>query len=385
MKALLSSALPVLLLALSISGCGGVGGSRSPSSQPPSTSPIKNVIVVVMQNRSFDHLFGTFAGVDGVRAGVPGYSQKNGKGETVTPRLLQQTTVSDLPHGREEYLRVWNSGGMDRYALHNGDISLGYYDATTPGVDRLWSWAQQYALADRFFTSVMSSAPSNQLFMVAASDNNFPFSVHPFYGPCNTETTTPAPYTFRNLGDQLTEAGISWGWYQEHLWDCANGYIPQQNPFQYFTSTHESPSLRDYSRFLQDLTSGTLPAVSFVQPGPSESTHPSGGSITNGLNWLDGLIRQIQASSVWPGVALIVLWDESGGWWDHVPPPQVDQEGYGMRVPLLVISPHAKRNYVSHVQLDNVSVLKFIQENWGLPPLNSRNQAATGLDDLFAF
>jgi phospholipase C len=131
--------------------------------------------------------------------------------------------------------------------------------------------------------------------------------------------------------------------------------------------------------------SGTLPAVSFVQPNPRNSTHPAAGSITEGLMWLDDLIKQVQASPVWPGVALIVIWDESGGWWDHVPPPQVDQEGYGMRVPLLVISPHAKRNYISHTQMDNVSVLKFIQETWGLTPLNTRNQASSGLNDLFSF
>lgn len=366
-------------------GCGGVAGTKPQPTPKPSVSPIKNVIVVIMQNRSFDHLFGTFPGADGIRPGVPGYSQLNAKGATVSPSLLQDTAVHDLPHGREEYLRVWNSGAMDKYALYNGDVSLGHYDGTTPGVDRLWSWAQQFALADRFFTSVMNSAPSNQLFMTAASDNNFPFSVQPFYGPCNTDATAETPYTFRNVGDQLTEKGVSWAWYQEHLWDCANGYIPQQNPFQYFTSTHDSRNLRDFSQFRQDLAAGTLPAVSFVQPGPSDSTHPSSGPVTNGLLWLDELIQQVQSSSAWPGVALIILWDESGGWWDHVPPPQVDQEGLGVRVPLLVISPHAKRNYISHVQMDNVSILKFIQENWQLPPLNPRNQSATSLKDLFSY
>jgi phospholipase C len=338
-----------------------------------------------MQNRSFDHLFGTFPGADGIRSGVAGYSQKNAKGVTVSPMLLHQATLHDLPHGRDEYLRVWNSGAMDKYAAYNGDVSLGYYDGTTPGVDRLWSWAQQYALADRFFTSVMSSAPSNQLFMTAASDNGFPFSIQPFYGPCNTEAPAPAPYTFRNVGDQLTEKGVTWGWYQEQFGKCDEGYASQQNPFQYFTSTHDSANLRDYSQFQQELMSGTLPAVSFVQPNPRNSTHPAAGSITEGLMWLDDLIKQVQASPVWPGVALIVIWDESGGWWDHVPPPQVDQDGYGMRVPLLVISPHAKRNYISHTQMDNVSVLKFIQETWGLTPLNTRNQASSGLNDLFSF
>ncbi len=379
----LSAVIP-LAIAVLLTACGGVAGP-SPQQDKAATATVKNVIVVVMQNRSFDHLFGTFPAVDGIRPGVAGYTQKDAKGATVSPMLLTETSVADLPHGRDEYLRVWDSGAMDKFALYNGDVSLGYYDSSTPGVDRLWSWAQQYALDDQFFTSVMSSAPSNQLFMVAASDNDFPFSVQPFYGPCNTEATAKAPYTFTNLGDQLSQKGVSWAWYQEPLWDCAAGYIAQQNPFQYFTSTHDSPNLRDYSRFSQDLASGTLPAVSFVQPAPIHSTHPGSGSITDGLEWLDSFLLQVKSSQVWPGVVVIVLWDEGGGWWDHVPPPQVDQQGYGIRVPLLVISPFAKNNYVSHVQMDNVSILKFIQENWGLPPLNSRNAGAASLGDLFTF
>jgi len=249
----------------------------------------------------------------------------------------------------------------------------------------LWNWARQYALADNFYASAMGDAPSNQLYLVAASDNNFSFSIQPFYGPCNTLTTTKAPYTFPHIGDQLAGKGLTWAWYQESYGDCAH-YIPQENPFQFFTDAYNSGNIRDLAAFTTDLNAGRLPTVSYVEPGPLHSTHPASGyAITHGLQWLDSFIRQIQDSPVWPGTAIIVIWDSSGGLWDHVPPPQVDSEGLGPRVPMLVISPFAKKGYISHVQMDDVSILKFIQGNLGLPPLNARNQSSNDLSDMFSF
>jgi len=111
--------------------------------------------------------------------------------------------------------------------------------------------------------------------------------------------------------------------------------------------------------------------------------HPGGGPITNGITWLNSFIQEVQASPVWPNAAIIVIWDSSGGWWDHVPPPQVDTQGNGPRVPMLVISPLAKKNYISHVQMDDVSILKFIQNTFGLAPLNPRNQLGNDISDMF--
>jgi phospholipase C len=113
--------------------------------------------------------------------------------------------------------------------------------------------------------------------------------------------------------------------------------------------------------------------------------HPGSGSVTTALNWLDGFIKRVQGSSQWSSTAIIILWDESGGWWDHVSPPQVDSQGLGARVPMIVISPYAKRGYVSHVQMDHVSVLRFIQWNWSLGTLNSRNALSNNMLDMFQF
>jgi phospholipase C len=113
--------------------------------------------------------------------------------------------------------------------------------------------------------------------------------------------------------------------------------------------------------------------------------HPGSGAVTNGITWLDGFIKQMQASPVWANSAIIVIWDSSGGWWDHVPPPQIDAQGFGPRVPMLVISPFAKKNYISHVQMDDVSILRFIQGTFGLQSLNARNQISSDLADMFQF
>ena len=97
------------------------------------------------------------------------------------------------------------------------------------------------------------------------------------------------------------------------------------------------------------------------------------------------LFARSRQRPVWSNAAIIVIWDSSGGWWDHVPPPQVDSQGYGPRVPMLVISPFAKKNYISHMQMDDVSILKFIQATFGLPALNARNQLGNDLSDMFQF
>ncbi|HWG86331.1 MAG TPA: alkaline phosphatase family protein, partial [Candidatus Acidoferrales bacterium] len=260
------------ILVLAVSGCGGVGSNPNPSPSPtPGT--ISNVIVVVMQNRSFDNLFGTFPGAEGIRPGVPGFTQIDANGATVTPTLLTDPIAPDLPHVRQDLLKVWDNGNMDKFAFFNGDISMGHYDNSNPGVATLWSWAQQFALADHFFPSVMGDAPSNQLYLIAAQDNNFPFTINPFNPPCTSPVKTSGSYTFQHVGNQLSAKGLSWAWYQEQLGVCGS-YVPQENPFQFFAPATLSPTMRDLSSFSSDLNSGSFPSVAFVQPNPVHSMHP---------------------------------------------------------------------------------------------------------------
>lgn len=385
--------LPFVLggLLLSAAGC-GAGGTSSGSTgtgnpdQPPSSSNIQHIVVVVMQNASFDHLFGTFpaptgGSIDGLRAGVPGYVQNDASGNPVSPALLTDLAPKPLPEGRVAYEQVMDGGLMDKYAFFNGDISMDYHDGSIAGISTLWTYAQQYAIADRYFSSVVAEAPTNQLYMIAASDGDRQFSVQPSYGPCNLADKAATPLTFPNVGDQLTQKGVSWAVYVEALGDCAHSNA-EHNPFQYFTSTHDQ-NVRDYTQFATDVDSSTLPSVTFVIPNNANDMHPGFGPITGGPAFIDTLVKKLQASNSWSSTAVIVTWDTGGGWYDHVPPPAVDTQGLGSRVPLLVISPLAKKGYVSHTQMDHVSILRFIQNNWGLPPLNPRNSQSSDLSDLF--
>jgi phospholipase C len=348
-------------------------------------SAVQHIVVVQMQNASFDHLFGKFPAsngnkVNGLRPGIRGYEQTDATGNPVSPYLLTDIAPAALPEGHPAYLADLDSGAMDKFAVTEGSTSMGYYDDSVPGISILWNYANQYALADRFFSSVIGEAPTNQLYMVAASDNNFIYSVQPAFGPCNLPDSVAMPLTFPNIGDQLSQKGISWGAYQEDFGVCA-AYNPLHNPFQYFTSTHQLT--RDYSEFASDVAAGKLPSVVFVFPNNSDDMHPGNAPITNGIAFLDTLVKTLQGSSFWNTTAVVINWDTGGGWYDHAPPPSVDSQGLNVRVPLLVISPLAKQHYVSHVQMDHVSILSFIQNNWGLSPLNTRNTQSNDISDLF--
>src|SRR5579872_2219131 len=211
----------LLILIAGVAGCRGVSTQPPPTvpniqNQSSTSSPVKHVIVVVMQNSTFDHLFGTFPGANGPHPGVPGFNQADSSGNMVAPFFLSNTNPSDLPHTHASYLTTVDGGKMDKFAANNGDLSMGFYDNTVPGIDRLWGFAQQFALADNYFNPVLSSAPDDVSYMIAAGDAGQLTPQEPVYGPCQKPDPVSVAYTFPNVGDEMNKAGISWGWYQEH-------------------------------------------------------------------------------------------------------------------------------------------------------------------------
>jgi phospholipase C len=408
MKKAVRTELTAILLCSVLWSCGGSTGTQP--SQPSSPvqfsqvprSSIKNLIIVVMQNRSFDHLFGAYPGVNGLDSSLPSYTQVDKAGNKITESLLSNLNPADLDHTADSYQIAYDSGKMDKYAWENGDLAMSYYDNTSAGtardgqqfgVNTLWNYAQQYALADNFFASAMASEPSNMLYMTSANvgTGSDPYG-YPQLDNCTAglfqqnqsigATVTP-PLTFANIGDQLSSHNISWSFYQEFFANEQNGtckhYVPQENPFQYFQSTANTANVKNFSMddFKSELSSGSLPSVMWVQPSPSHSMHPGQGNIANGIEWLDGFLQAVKNSSMWANSAVIVIWDESGGWYDHVAPPQLSGTiGLGARVPVLVVSPFAKTNYVSSQQMDFVSILRFIQWNWALGQFTDSGQAA---------
>ena len=401
----------LLVLCLAAGSCGGGSSSAQGPSDPPPTDPrssvprsaIKHLMIVVMQNASFDHLFGTYpGGTHGLDSSLPSYHQIDQAGNTITPQLLTNLSPADLNHTATTYQIAFDSGKMDKYAFENGDESMGYYDNTSIGtandgrqfgVNTLWNYAQQYALADNFYASAMASEPSNMLYMTSAAigTGSDPYG-YPQLDACsaalfqqnqNIGATMTPPLTFQNVGDQLSAAQISWAWAQEFFSNEQNGtclhYVPQENPFQYFQTTANSANVQNFTLadFESQLSAGTVPSVMWVNASPGHSMHPGQGNIANGIEWLDNFVQAIKGSSAWTNTAIIVIWDESGGWYDHVAPPQLNGTiGLGARVPVLVISPMAKTNYISSQQMDFVSVLRFIQWNWALGTFADSGQAA---------
>ncbi len=381
------------VLMMVAAGCRGpmaVSSNPGPGTGGTAVSPVKRVIVVILQNHSFDSLFATYPGVmNPLSTGSPGYTQASASGAgTVQPYLLTDPFPPDMPHGASYYGQSIDGGKMDGFAVAEGtDVAMGHYDNTMPGVDTLWNYAGQYALADNFFMPDVGTEPNLALMMVSAQGTGNEFGVQPVYGPCNKPDGTAAALTNKNVGDEMNTAGVTWGWFHEEYGVCGD-YVATENPFQYFTSTQNTSNLQDITNFYTQLDGGTLPSVSFVNPGGAHNCHPGNSSITACGAYLDKLIQRVQASPVWPDCAVIVMWDESGGFYDHVAPPTVGGNMDGIRIPVMVISPYAKTGYVSHVQMDSVSILRFIQWNWTLPNLNARNSApgpTVEMRDLFTF
>ena len=278
-----------------------------------------HLIILMMQNHSLDNLFGTYPGANGLNASLPSYHQVDAAGNTVSPTPVTTLATADLTHDQPHYSRSWDGGKMDKFAFEEGDLAMQYYDTslsglatdnTSWGISNLWSYAQQYALADNFYMSAMNSEPAQELYMVAATvDSNHNASALPFYDPCSAYEqqaqgagTISVPMTETNVGDQLTAKQIPWTFYQTNYANSLNGtctdYVPQEDPYQYFTSTENSSNIQNFtmSGFQSVLNNGTLPAVVWITPDGAHDMHPGGGNILDGIEWLSQLVQAVKSS-----------------------------------------------------------------------------------------
>ena len=342
------------------------------------------------------------------------------------PYISWDKVSGDLIHEYYQEQEQINDGKMNAFAAFSdaGGFVMSYYDIRNTRMGRL---SQQYTICDNFFHScyggslcgaiwlfaaqMMRWADAPKEFLAEVSNNGKMIKngkvspegyvindAQPFYPPFkpNTpENKRVPPQTYRTIGDLLSEKGISWGWYAQG-WDGAL----KGNPPPQFAYHHQAPSyfkqfapgtkarqehLFDLNTFYTQLGQGTIPSVSFIRSTDTYSQHPGDGSLYAGLEWCADLIERIQKSSVWKDCAIIVTYDENGGRWDHVPPPTIDEFGPGTRVPAIIISPFAKRNFVDHTCYETVSILKFIEQRWGLPALSSRDAQANNLLNAFTF
>lgn len=255
--------------------------------------------------------------------------------------------------------------------------TLSYYDWHE--IPNYWEYARKFTLCDAFFSSLAGPSEPNHLYTVAAKSGGL------VNNPGRGINGEDGVYTFKTLAELLQSSKHSWRYYDEKKNPKAHSLW---NPLPGFKAIFNSPEMMSHLVSLDELYTDAqhdrLPEVCWCVPTAADSEHPPADS-ARGMWHVTGLINAIMQSPAWSNTVIIVTWDDFGGFYDHVPPPQVDKYGYGPRVPALVISPWAKPGYISHVHYDFTSPLKLIEDHFGLKPLASRDQDANNMLDCFDF
>jgi phospholipase C len=443
----------------------------SPATKATATAPaglnnIQHIVVVYMENWSFDSLYGNFPGADGLAGagrttqvdnhGVPYVqlpqpldSTKAAKPTTALPAPVKPAdprfpatlangpfnletyvpptnTIGDLGDGFYQEQTAIDGGRMDNYVATDGvgALPMGYYDATPLPLGQL---ASRYTLDDNFFHAAFGTSMLNHFWLISGATPAWPdapeslravlgsdghlvkdgpvtpggFLVNTAYpadGP--HPASMPAsklvpPLQTATIGDRLSAKGISWAWYAGG-WDNAVAGHPDplfqfnHQPFAYYAkyangTPDQAAHLKDETDLVTAVRTNTLSAVTFYKPIGADNEHPGYANLLDGETHAANLINSIMASPAGKNTAIIVTYDENGGFWDHVPPPFVDSWGPGTRVPTIVISPFAKKGFVDHTQYDTTSILALIEHRYNLTPLGSRDANAADLQNSFTF
>jgi phospholipase C len=255
--------------------------------------------------------------------------------------------------------------------------TMSYYDWHE--IPNYWEYARKFTLCDAFFSSLAGPSEPNHLYTVAAKSGGL------VNNPGRGINGEDGVYTFKTLAELLQSSKHSWRYYDEKKNPKAHSLW---NPLPGFKAIAHSPEMMSHLVSLDELYTDArndrLPEVCWCVPTAADSEHPPADS-ARGMWHVTGLINAVMQSPAWSNTVIIVTWDDFGGFYDHVPPPQVDKYGYGPRVPALVISPWAKPGYISHVHYDFTSPLKLIEDRFGLKPLASRDQDANNMLDCFNF
>ena len=372
------------------------GAARGKSQPIPwTTTPIEHLVVLMQENHSFDNYFGTYPGADGIPDGacMPIDPAAGNAGTCVRPFHLgdNEVLMDDPSHSTTTARAQYNDGKLDSFisALNqrnqDGRLAMGHYDDTE--LSFYWNLADQYVLYDRFFSSAMGGSFTNHLYWVAGIPDASAGQ------PINTYLDGR-----KTIFDLLQARGVSWKFYVQnydptltyrtvlqHPGNRASQviWVPLLNIDRFLDDPSLGGHIVDLQQYYRDLADGALPAVAFIAPsGPSE--HPP-SNVRSGERFVKTLLQSLMQSAAWPSSAFLLTYDDWGGWYDHVAPPQVDAYGYGFRVPALLVSPYARRGAVDHTTLDFTSILRFIEDNWSLPSLSSRDASANSIVGGFDF
>jgi phospholipase C len=386
--------------------------------------PIEHVVFIIKENRTFDHYFGRYPGADGATEG------RTADGRTVPLQPAPDVQPHDIRHSFISGLLAVNGGQMNGFdAILEGDDLTGYTSFRRKGIPNYWAYADRFVLADRFFTSTYGATLPEHLYAVAAHagdvvanqafegpnggycDNpdqltyrflqdltpedvdhimdleerplvHHPEGIHAIQGFWETVRTC---LSIRTLPDELEEAGISWKYYSStQRW---------QNALQAVRHIRFGPMwnrVQDPRRFLIDVHRGRLSQVSWLVPPDPFNEHPTTGttSVCAGENWTVQQVDAIMKSTYWRSTAIVIVWDDFGGFYDHVVPPHYDIMGLGPRTPALIISRRGDNpdgGAIDSTTYEFSSVLAFIEQVYGISPLTERDAEADPLSGAFDF
>jgi phospholipase C len=396
-------------LAVLAAGCGS-GGSPSPSPSPSlsqldlARQKIQHVVIIMQENRSFDHYFGTFPGAEGIptKDGVPAVCVPAPGGECAQPYHDSNDRNFGGPHAAGAAFDDINGGKMDGFVMANltakgcvepndpgcgwansrNDV-MGYHDQRE--IPNYWAYARSFVLQDHMFEASASWSFPMHLFLVsnwsARCTSEDPMS-------CANELNQPDrwdrpkrnqpayPYAWTDITYLLHQKGVSWAYYLDDgaQPDCADDpadcvalevSVPSiWNPLPGFATVQQNGELgnvRWLTDFLDAAGKGTLPAVSWIVPSDVRSEHPP-NLVSAGQAYVTGLVNAVMKGPSWESTVIFLSWDDWGGFYDHVPPPNVDVNGYGLRVPGIVISPYAKQGFIDHQVLSHDAYNKLIED-----------------------
>jgi phospholipase C len=417
-----------------MNGCGFSAAQPSRSSTV-AQGKIEHVVIIFQENRTPDNLFHDFLlmqrGADIASSGL------SSSGDVIPLHAIPLGIDYDLSHAHSAFVSMYNTGKMDganqiQVTCFPGGVvcqvpnaQYGYVRASD--VAPYFVMAEQYTFGDRMFqTNQGPSFPAHQFIISGTSapsaDSTLFAAENPVGGigcaapptaivgmidsHSNEKTFMYPCFEHPTLTDELSAKGLSWRYYTPSagsLWTAPNAIqhicgpnAPPPNATecmgQEWTQHVVLYSPRNPAPILVDIANQQLPAVSWVMPSAQNSDHANSAGNTGGPSWVASIVNAIGNSPYWSNTAIVITWDDWGGWYDHVPPPKMISNGawgsgyvYGFRVPLIVVSPYAKAAYISHVQHDFGSVLNLIEGTFGLASLGYADAYADDLSDCFNF
>ncbi len=360
---------------------------------PIAGSPIQHIIVIMQENRSFDNLFNGFPGADTAQSGMD-----NGKLIPLKPVSLGDSR--DLEHSHLRWWQDWDNGNMDGFAQSGASPrTLPYSYVPEKDVETYWNLARQYVLGDRMFQANTGPSFVAHQYMIAGQSAHVaenpsgskwgcdaaPGTTADLLGPNGTVLPGVFPcFDYQTIADLLDQKGVTWRYYAPASGESffiLSAYDAIRH-IRYGNDWNDnviSPS----NRVLTDIAAGELAQVTWIVPDWAHSDHP--GSGTEGPDWVAGIINAVGNSQFWNSTAIFISWDDWGGWYDHVVPPQMDDMGPGFRVPLLIVSPYTKHGYITHRVHTEAGFLAFIENNFDLGTLGTRDAGADAFADSFDY